>query len=1362
MPHPAYPRAIAALHKDHVGMRAEIEAGARASLVRWRGAGGVLLFLAYVATAGGTVLFVRFAVDPSLLVYSVAVPWLPVGVGVAGVLLGGARLWPALFIGSCAVWGGLVGHSAFTVTVDAAAEAASVVLIVHLLSLWGFHRSFDRLRDPLVLLAAATIGRLLAVTVDDLGLALGLWLAPGTIEAPYRALATDLAGAAPRITPQLLAASLRWALNSIAGIVLVVPVLVARPAELVQAARRQPAAFAAWGVALIAWATVALSLPAVAARLPLLVTALLLVAWAAIRFGVAAAAIATLALSLLATVGFGMRLGPLATGDPTDSVEELWGFIAMLAVAGLLLAVLLAERRRELEQLTARAERYLRLFRHNPSPLWVTRADGRILMVNDQAIRHYGYSEAEFLGLTLEQLATGLSRGAAPDPAVGARPDGARTLKHRTRAGKVIDVELVTTPIDVDGGTATLCYALDVTDRYALRLQLLAAADLERRRLAQELHDGLGQVLTGLNLGAQGAALRAARGAAIEPASVGFLVKASAQAAALCRELTRGVSPLQNADGDLLEALRRLPDSLPPEQRARLEVVVAAEAPVALSLARREHLYRVAQEAVTNALKHARARRIRVVIGVSASAVDLAVEDDGVGVGDRDAAGPLAGLGVRSMMMRAAAVGGRLDVAARDGGGTVIRCACPQLEQPDADAAARACDPDALAPPPPPAAAAAAAAGGDARRRLRAWAGRCLVLAAGCVAALAVSTALARIVDPSVAMMGPRMAIPSLLTGLSVGALLLGGAALWPGVALGACVGAGTLIHLPWPYAIYYGADQALTALIALWLLTRWRFARAFDRWQDPLLLLGAAVIACSASRVLGFVGVMTYQWLRPGELPPAMTALVTAASGATPVVTGAFLSAIGRWWADGVAGVVLAVPVVAATPPLWRILRERHAEAGIFCAALGAWLAGIATLSDAGARWPLVTTALVLLIWAAVRLGVAWACAATFICAMAATASFALQRGVLATIGADEGISALWGFLALLTVTGLTLTALLAERNRILAEIAAVAERNRRVFELDPHPLWVEDVASGRILLANAEAERHYGYSRAEWLAMTAERLAADAAGAPRATPPAAGAPLETRHRLKSGALIDVELWYAPIEMEGRPARLCFAIDVSERNSLRRGFLEATDLERHRLGEQLGHGLGRPLAELEDAAARFQRAASSGRVDPAAIELVANASRDAAGACRRIAHAASPLQANDGDLVGSISELAEQLPATATARIDVKVRSHAAINLPLEQCEHLYGLVRGAVMDAATNARARQILVSVDVEPALIRVAIEDDGRLEREQPQARMSALQLMMLRATSMGARLRQSPRAPGGRTIVCECPQPTEPV
>jgi two-component system sensor kinase FixL len=1182
-------------------------------------AAGFLLLLAYVAVAIGTVRFVQRWVDPSLDIASVAAPWLAVGVGVAGVLLGGARLWPALFIGSWCVWGGFVGDPPISVTVDAVAEAGSIVLIVHLLRIWGFHRSFDRFRDPLVLLAAATVGRILAVLLDWVGGFAAAWLMPESFPAMYRPLLTDATGAFPVLTPEVFSASARWSLNSIAGIMLVVPLASATLDGLRKTYHRRSISLLALCFSLLAWSLAALNLPA-AWEAPLLVTALMLVAWASVRFEPPAAAFATLAMSLVATAGVAMRLGPLTASSPVDSIGLQWGFIAMLVLTGLSLTALLAERRRDLRQLNADAERYQRLFRSNPSPLWVAEPDGgRILMVNDEAIRCYGFSETEFLAMTVAQLAADPDLYSAAAPVAG----GLRSLRHRTRAGGLIDVEMLSTPIDLDGRPAELCYAVDVTDRVELRSRIFAAVDLERGRLAQELHDGLGQVLSGLSFGAQAAAVRVSRGAAVDAAFIEFLIGTSNHVVKLCRQLTRGVSPLQDAGGDLLEALRRLPNSLPPGSVPSLEVEieVEAEAPLRLSLARSEHLYRVVQEAVTNALKHARAAHIRARVAVTPELVQVSVEDDGIGI--QAGAGPANGIGMRSMALRAAAVGASVEVLGRPGGGTVIRCECPQQERVPARRPVQAAANDPVREPAP----ASATGTVQSFRRgpaLHVYLGRCLLLAAGCCMGIALSVALARIIDPRVGVSGSRMAVPSLLVGVSTAGLLLGGARLWPGIAFGALVGAIVLMHEPGLLAIYFAADVTLVALFIRELLARWRFGRAFDRWQDPLLLFGAAIAGGGLIGMLNFLGLMTYQWLRPGEMSPALIALMTNAAGATPVVTGAFLASTARASADAAAGVVLFVPLLVATPPIARTLAGHHGEAALWCMGLLGWVAGMFLLSEVGVRLPLVAMALVLLVWAAVRFGAAMASLAMSVCAMAATTSFVMQRGALSSINVNEGIATLWGFLGLLTVTGMLLTALLAERNRTLRTLAATTLRYRRLFAHGPHPLWVQDRITGRILMVNEQAIRHYGYSEGEWLAMTVDDLAARTVGGVYAGGARDHGTIETRHRLKSRAVIDVELSFAPIDMDGRPTLLCFAIDVTERNTLRREFLEATDLERRRLADELRYGLGRTLMELESAAARLQLAASTDRVDPAAMELIARTSQRAVEVCRQIAHSAT------------------------------------------------------------------------------------------------------------------------------------------
>lgn len=155
------------------------------------------------------------------------------------------------------------------------------------------------------------------------------------------------------------------------------------------------------------------------------------------------------------------------------------------------------------------------------------------------------------------------------------------------------------------------------------------------------------------------------------------------------------------------------------------------------------------------------------------------------------------------------------------------------------------------------------------------------------------------------------------------------------------------------------------------------------------------------------------------------------------------------------------------------------------------------------------------------------------------------------------------------------------------LAEAANVlrdSERSYRLmFDAHPHPMWVVDAASARVLAVNASALRHYGYSRDEFLALRLADIgpAEDAAHLNAATddhqaPSAQDAPARlTTHRIKGGRLIQVEVTCSPIQFEGARALLVLSTDVTEHQRL------ATEHEKSRQQMQ------RALAQLRDVLAR-------------------------------------------------------------------------------------------------------------------------------------------------------------------------------
>jgi two-component system, NarL family, sensor histidine kinase UhpB len=223
----------------------------------------------------------------------------------------------------------------------------------------------------------------------------------------------------------------------------------------------------------------------------------------------------------------------------------------------------------------------------------------------------------------------------------------------------------------------------DRRNRERLENALRNATEEERRRLAKDLHDGLGQELTGLAILAEGLVMQAARSDSPVPPELERLADIARHAIRTCREIAHGMSPFGGSRGGLPEALRELTVRLCGPPGPRVSLSLGLDAPLVLPRPASEHLFRIAQEALANAIKHSGADNVQVSLEVTPCAVGLRVLDDGAGP-ELEPSGS-SGLGLRTMHDRAEAIGARLTVGARpDGRGTVVFCEAPQNQPPAA------------------------------------------------------------------------------------------------------------------------------------------------------------------------------------------------------------------------------------------------------------------------------------------------------------------------------------------------------------------------------------------------------------------------------------------------------------------------------------------------------------------------------------------------------------------------------------------------------------------------------------------------------------------------------------------------------
>jgi signal transduction histidine kinase len=208
--------------------------------------------------------------------------------------------------------------------------------------------------------------------------------------------------------------------------------------------------------------------------------------------------------------------------------------------------------------------------------------------------------------------------------------------------------------------------------RDALR-RVVNAQELERRRLARELHDETGQALTSILLGLRG--LEDVKDEATLKAAVGEVRELVRSTLQDVRRLAVELRPKALDDFGLVAALERLTDNFAEQTGMAVEFVPNLPGGDRFPPEVETALYRLVQESLTNIVKHARAKEVSIVLQRKPESVSVIVEDDGVGFEPGRETGD--GIGLLGMRERVGLFGGRVVVESRPGAGTTIVAEVP-------------------------------------------------------------------------------------------------------------------------------------------------------------------------------------------------------------------------------------------------------------------------------------------------------------------------------------------------------------------------------------------------------------------------------------------------------------------------------------------------------------------------------------------------------------------------------------------------------------------------------------------------------------------------------------------------------------
>ena len=314
-----------------------------------------------------------------------------------------------------------------------------------------------------------------------------------------------------------------------------------------------------------------------------------------------------------------------------------------------------------------------------PDPAWLKDREGRFLAGNQALAAFYGRTVEAMVGKSLADIAASEgARASREDKEVMTTRRSVMVEAPATDAqGRERWWESIKSPLfnERDEVIGTVGIAREVTERHRLERQIIEISDREQARIGQDIHDGLCQQLVSLAFDANTLQSELSGQHRPEVKTARRIAEFLDQTITEARQLSRGLFPVRLETEGLPSALEELAAAAD----ARFKIDCRFTSPGLVTVKNAviaTHLYRIAQEALANAIKHSRAQKVSIRLKATAVQIELRIEDDGAGftVASQKKA---AGMGLHIMDYRARAIGGTLQIGPGRRGGTVVSCCIP-------------------------------------------------------------------------------------------------------------------------------------------------------------------------------------------------------------------------------------------------------------------------------------------------------------------------------------------------------------------------------------------------------------------------------------------------------------------------------------------------------------------------------------------------------------------------------------------------------------------------------------------------------------------------------------------------------------
>lgn len=308
--------------------------------------------------------------------------------------------------------------------------------------------------------------------------------------------------------------------------------------------------------------------------------------------------------------------------------------------------------------------------------------EGNIKSFNKAASKIFGYSEEEVLGRNVKMLMSDpyysehdyLNRYPETEEKriIGYR----RELTGKKKDGSLFPMELSVSEVQWKGKKLFTGVVNDISERRRLEREILRISEEERRNLGQDLHDGLGQMLTGISLISQNLARKLKSNdipGAGEVQEISNLIK---EADEYAKALAHGLIHVNFEEEGLQTALYQLSN----QAEKFFDITCSCTCDSSIKIdnnMKAMNLYRIAQEAVSNAVKHGSAKNIDISLTAEKNSIQLAIKDNGIGFSESTREKNKKGMGIYIMKYRANMMAGNLEITNTDDNKTAVICSIP-------------------------------------------------------------------------------------------------------------------------------------------------------------------------------------------------------------------------------------------------------------------------------------------------------------------------------------------------------------------------------------------------------------------------------------------------------------------------------------------------------------------------------------------------------------------------------------------------------------------------------------------------------------------------------------------------------------